>query len=297
MTAAFAAWHARADVAALSRELAEYSASGELAAHPALRGLMRGLATAQGFVAATTAHFSAALATEPLGEIPFRHGSGQGFWRLQLLQAGGATLSLGVCDPDPSPGQPETARFADCARDEIVLAGSARGWLHRRSRATGAIRTRALQLQAGARIRARPGCTARRMGAVAAPLLLLQLTRVTPAPGPICEYRLADGAKLREASGDKRASEQVMALAVLGAMQCSAARGPMAAFASDRARDRDARWEAARQLLALDSARGFALLCGLAQDPGDPLAAPARDLRDALARAHPALLHALAEPV
>ena len=94
---------------------------------------------------------------------------------------------------------------------------------------------------------------------------------------------------MQQSSGDRRASEDVMALGVLGALDYETARGPMREYALDPVRDKDARWEAVRQLLAQDSARGFALLGELAATVDDPLAVPANALREQLVAAEPAL--------
>ena len=63
----------------------------------------------------------------------------------------------------------------------------------------------------------------------------------------------------------------------------------MVDFSLDNESDQEARWEAARQTLAMDAARGFKLLCQLSRDEADPLARPALELRTNLAAAHPAL--------
>ena len=120
-------------------------------------------------------------------------------------------------------------------------------------------------------------------------MLVLQLTRAPQAPRPSCEYRLSDGALVRESSGDKGASEQVMALGVLGAMGAATALAPIADFARQDGHDRDARWEAVRQLLALDSTAGFALLSQLAERGADTLSRPAARLREQLIAAYPQL--------
>jgi hypothetical protein len=63
----------------------------------------------------------------------------------------------------------------------------------------------------------------------------------------------------------------------------------MAATGHDLSAVRELRWEALRQCLALDTRAGLALLAGLADNPADPLAAPARALQRQLAASDPAL--------
>jgi hypothetical protein len=71
----------------------------------------------------------------------------------------------------------------------------------------------------------------------------------------------------------------------------------MAALACDLSRARDLRWEAQRQVLALDAARGLAVLAALADDPADALAAPAATLQQQLRAVRPDLAALMPEPV
>jgi hypothetical protein len=80
-----------------------------------------------------------------------------------------------------------------------------------------------------------------------------------------------------------------MALGVLGAMGAATAIAPIRDFARQDEHDRDARWEAIRQLLALDSAAGVAVLNQLAEESADILSRPAAKLREQLIGAYPQL--------
>ncbi len=245
--------------------------------------------TAPKFVAAFVQPFIAALRAEPLGEIPFRHNTGEGFARIQLLQSGGVTLSLCVYEPMHWNQTPETVRFVDCESHEIVISGAARGRAYRLSGRAHGFSAWNRDWQSGDRIERKPMEHSRHVLHVEKSMLVLQLTRAAQAPRPSCEYRLNDGALVRETSGDKRASEQFMALGLLGAMGAASARAPIRDFARHAAHDRDARWEAVRQLLALDSAAGFALLNQLAEMSADVLSRPAAKLRKQLISAYPQL--------
>ncbi len=57
----------------------------------------------------------------------------------------------------------------------------------------------------------------------------------------------------------------------------------------DHAAQRDLRWEALRQVLALDALRGLALVGALAGDSADLLAGPAAALQQQLRAARPDL--------
>jgi hypothetical protein len=84
---------------------------------------------------------------------------------------------------------------------------------------------------------------------------------------------------------------------VLGALESPPALDAMAQVALDQMREPDLRWEAVRQLLALDAAQGFALLGLLADHQHDPLSEPSRRLKHQLAAAYPQLVALAKEAV
>ena len=282
-------WHQQEAVAAFRRECEGFASGGAVSGFPALAALMGDRDTAREFVDAFAHPFIAALRAEPLGEAPFRHNTGEGFARIQLLQSGGVTLSLCVYEPMNWKQAPETVRFVDCESHEIVVSGAARGRAYRFLELGQGIAACDRRWQSGDRIERKPMEHARHVLQVEKSMLVLQLTRAPRSPGPSCEYRLSDGALVRETSGDKRASEQVMALGVLGAMGAATAIAPIRDFARQDEHDRDARWEAIRQLLALDSAAGVAVLNQLAEESADILSRPAAKLREQLIGAYPQL--------
>lgn len=278
------AWHLSEPVAEFRRALAGYADDGVLANHPTLANLVGNHAAAQGFADDFIVRFVAALRAEPLGEVPFGHSTGAGFSRMQLLNCDGATLSICAFEKRPEADPPQAVRFVDCETHEIILAGSAQGALYRR---LGTLTCEDREWRAGDVISCQAMTGSRHFQKVDTTLLVLQLTRKPVRPAPSIELRLTDGALLREVSGDKCASEQVMALCVLGALGSDPA--PLVQFARDTGHDREARWEALRQVLSIDSARGFALLCEIAGEQADTLARPAADLRAKLAADHPQL--------
>ena len=232
--------------------------------YPALARLMQDYDHARRELGAMFGGFMDRLRRQPLGEVPFRHSSSPGFSRLQLMQSGGAVLSLCVYEPLDTPSAPVAVQFADCELNELVLSGEASGHFHRLERPAPrsfAVRTSTRKWKAGDTIAPLARTEARQFEQVEQSLLLLQLTRTPVQPSPTREVRIHDGALVREASGNRRASEQLMALGVLGALGRPGTIAPMIAFARDVANDRDARWEAVRQTLAMDAARGISLLC------------------------------------
>ncbi|MFU7527913.1 hypothetical protein [Qipengyuania sp. ASV99] len=274
-----------------------FAGGQELAQLSALSSLMSDHTRAQAFVEQFSGEFFQALRQEPLGEVPLRHGSSVGFARLQIMQGltkkmGNAALSLCVYEPlSPSPA-PLAVQFSDCQTYEIVVAGAASGLFHRLERddlGADALSSYTCQWRSGDMIAPQARREARQICAVDRSFLALQLSCTPTRAQPSCEYRITDGTLLRQTSGDKRASQHVLAMAVLGALDHCDAIGPMRAYAADLEKDPDARWEAMRQVLALDTASGLALLSTLSVSGNDPLAKPAFELRDNLLKMHPAL--------
>jgi hypothetical protein len=273
---------------ALQDELAAYAAHGRLDELPALAGLLSNQQAARVFANNLTAHFSAALREEPFGEVPFRRSLAASFSRLDVMQSGGAVLSLCCFEPAVNQIEPDSALFVDSASHEIVITGKARGWLRTRGE-DGRISSHPRVWSNGDRIVRRPRRDTRHIVEVERSLLILQLTRSPARPEPTTEYLIEDSSLLRETSGDRGASEQVMALGVLGALGKADSVAPMVEFAHTSERDPEARWEAVRQVLALDAGQGTALLARLMADLADPLAAPAARLHAQLLDTHPAL--------
>ncbi len=282
----------------IRRELAVFDADGDIQSSPCLAALLSDIALASNWVSGFVSSHIEALRKSPLATVPLRHSSNNGFSRLVLLRHGGTMLSLCTYEPIADPRAPSTARFADRYAHELVLAGQATAMLHTPVRgADGGAKVRVADQswRAGTQVALQPLREARHIVKVERTMLLLQLHRATPNASPTYEHRIADGALIGQSSGDKRASEQVMALAVLGALQHRQGIGEMSEFARDNGRDPDARWEAVRQVLSLDSARGFDLLTGIATRPQDPLSANAQALRDQLLKTYPQLAQPMQE--
>jgi hypothetical protein len=129
---------------------------------------------------------------------------------------------------------------------------------------------------------------------IAAPLTLLRLSRQAEAPLPSLEYRIADGVLLHRAAGDCRESRIELTLALLGRMERRDAVPGMLALT--RTGSDSLRWQALRECLALDSGGGFGALAAVADDPTDPLQAPAASLLADLRARHPQLAQLEREP-
>jgi hypothetical protein len=240
------------------------------------------LALAQSFIAPVMK----ALRAEPLAQLPLGHASPPGIARIRLAESGRASLALAAYAKREY-RQPGSVLFEDGEAHEIVLAGAGQALRHRIG--AGGLESCTIPCAPGTRL-ARGGTQeARQFVAVARPLLVLQLVREAAAPAPSREVSLPDGTLLGRIDGSKQTSQQMMALAVLGALDHRPALEPMVRLARDGAAARDLRWEALRQVLGLDAARGLALLDELSVRVGDPLQEPATRLRCDLRAAYPEL--------
>lgn len=283
----------------LRGELCLYDQGEPLEGLALLQGLLCDLEKSTTFVEEFFTRLQLVLKLNPLGEVPLQHRSNSGFARMQLIECGGASLSLCAYEPVEAKRQIETAQFTDSRSVELVLSGEAQGALYSLCQNQGRtqIEQRTLHLSAGSQIACQPRRNARQFLAVGQSMLLLQLSRTPKNPAPSMQYRLSDGALLRQTSGNKQASEQVMALAVLGAMEHEQGIEAMVSFAMNTAQDRDARWEAVRQILAMNAQKGLCLLSDLSGESTETLQAPAAKLFDHLVKRNPALLDLVKEAV
>lgn len=284
--AALAAWRALPQVAATIAALGCYGAGTALADLPDLARAVSDHAAALALADGLIAPLLDMLRAEPLAQLPLGHSVTPGFARLQLARDGRAALTLTAFARRPE-AVPVSALFEDGAAHEIVLAGAGRALFHRL--AQGRLQSEALGCTPGVRITRNGPDEARQIVAVSRPLLVLQLTRSAERPAPSHEIALADGALIKSISGCKQTSQKMMALGVLGALQHHPAAAAMERLALDELAARDLRWEALRQLLALDAENGLAVLARLADGHEDQLAAPTAALRRDLVAAHPQL--------
>lgn len=285
-------WRGSPGVAALLDELRAHGSGADFAACPLLERALGDLGFARGLVGGLVTALSAGLAEHPLGHVPLRHQYAQGLAVLQLAAAGNATLSLLCYEArGPDAALAETVCFAGGERRELCLAGAAE------ARFFEALREEPQRAELACESRRiSPGDMLafrgpRRTKVVDRPLgrmVMLRVSRDDPAPTQAREYRIADGALVHRASGDRAESRDEMAAAVLGAMGRADAAPVLAAIAGGEGSDH-LRWQALRQTLALDTGRGFAVLTAIARDPADALAPPAGALRASLIERHPAL--------
>lgn len=284
------AWLALPRSQRLARDLESYAKGRPLAGCGELSALFDGKQA--GLFDRLVEDMLAAIACEPLARVPFRHTCKQGFAALQLLASGGAALSLALYDASAN-GMAARARsiaFQDCERHELVLAGSAEIRIVRRSsRPDGGalLDFESRRLGPGSVLSFAGVHSAKLVDRVEVATVILRLGRTPANPCPVEEFDLATGALLHRASGRKAESQRELAMELLGRMGRSDA-----APAIERAAMQGSehlRWQAMRECLALDTARGFALLSRIAADPADGLSAPAGALRAQLVETYPQL--------
>lgn len=284
--AALAAWRARPQVTAVRRALAAYGAGANLEDAGALAGLLGDHPAATALVADFIEPLLQALRAEPLAQLPLGFSTAPGLARIRLAESGRAALSLAVF-ARRAPVQAASVLFEDGEAHELVLAGT--GAAARYGLGAGGAAREPLVCSPGTRITRSGAGDARQIIAVKQPMLVLQLSREAAMPAPSREFSLSDGRLLKTISASKRASQQMMALGVLGALAHRPAVGAMAALALDIGAERDLRWEAMRQVLGFDARAGMALLARLAARDEDVLGEPAARLRRDLLAAQPAL--------
>ena len=243
--------------------------------------------------------FTAALSTQPLGHVPFRHFTDGTVSTLLLARSGAVTLSLVATDGDGLAARPDpvTVDFSPSEVWERVLAGNAvaelvecrpvdarhgpdrEAQLHRKPivLAPGRIICRAASRQALL------------LRTVEGRLVTLRLQRRRPEAGPTREYRLDDGRLVHQATGTPQESRTELVMALVARMGRADAAPHIAAIAQAEDGAAGLRWQALRECLALDTASGFAALSTIARRTGDPLAAAAGALRSQLVETHPVL--------
>lgn len=268
--------------------LGSYGEGADLAALPALARLFSQADYAQDWIGHWVRSMVAFLADNPLGQISNRHSHSSGLTTLQLATRGRAAITLLVFEGTDQQGEAKSALFVDREQVDLVISGQAIANVYSLDGASPAsIQSQERAVGPGSVIDISGPSLARRFIKVKGSLVLLQLARVISDPQPSREFQLSDGALLRQSSGDKRASQEEMAMALLGAMGRTDASPVMAAKTAAGADH--VRWEALRQCLHLDAAHGFAVLSRLAGDKSDTLASSARALKHSLQQAHPEL--------
>lgn len=281
----------------LLADLDRYGAGEELDRCNALARALHSACTGDALIAPLVSAMVECQLERPLGQIPFRHHYSHGSGLLQLAASGRASLSLVFYEAASATDQTGTIAFADGERYELCLAGAASGRLFARNElADGAARiaSEPLDLQRDVALKL-GGDRTKRLDTIAGRMVILRLAREAVNPTPSHEYRIADGALIHRASGDREESREEIAIALLARMGRRDA-APVLTRITRSERSDHLRWQALRATLALDTACGFAQLCEIAEDGSDALQEPARQLRDHLLARHEQLSRLGPEP-
>ncbi|MFZ1742823.1 MAG: hypothetical protein WAT93_08205 [Pontixanthobacter sp.] len=270
-------------------DLAKYGAGQALQDCSSLRETLESYEHAKQLICSWFSGLSQALEQNPLGQIPFRHQYRKGVGVFQLAVNGNATLSLMLYE-EQNHGPAQSICFAGGDCTEIVIAGLGAGRLIEiasESDSAALLRSRDLHFSAGTTMAYSGPSSAKIVDQVCGMMAVLRLSRPPAIPVESREYRISDGALLHRASGDRNESRQQMIIALLGAMRRNDAVPAIEAKCTGGSAS--LRWQAVRQLLAMDTARGFAVLGNLANAPEGELASAATALRAQLTAKYPQL--------
>lgn len=292
-------WREQAGLAGLEEALAGFAAGNPLSELPVLAALfVPGGSAARELSHGFVARLGAALAREPLGQVPLRHYTDDLVTTLVLARGGNASLCLQAIDGAALARHPvpRSVSFAPGQTREVVLTGQ--GTFERVRliglRPNGAkLRRERCELRASM-VSVRDGASEVLLAReVPGSLVTLKLQRRAARGDIVREYRLSDGELVHQAAANPQDSRLELAAALLGRMRRRDSAPLLAAIACE-AGSPSLRWQALRECLGLDTATGIAALGEIAARVADPLAAPAAALQAQLLATYPQLKEAAA---
>lgn len=289
MKSACDAWRAEDGAADLLVELVEFGAGAPIEACPALEAAFAGQGAAEQSMMQLVRHFCAALAANPLGHPPFRHGFNGSAASLLLARSGRAQLLLQ--SREPGRHTYSSATFSDALRYDATLAGRAEATILRIAGPSHRVsfQEERVRLRPGARLALDCFSETLLVERVETRLVTLRLLRNSAEPQPGREYCRDSGRLLHQSAGELATSRREMMVALLGRMERADA-APVFARMALSEHDNGLRWQCLRESLALDTAEGFAALGAIARDVHDPLCLEAGNLRARLVETHPQLM-------
>lgn len=283
------AWNAEDNAAQLLEEVEIYGAGAALQQCPTLEGVFTGELEAERLMGLLAKHYCTAIAANPLGHPPFRNGYNGVGSSILLARSGRAQLILQAREPGETESLSYT--FFDATRFDAVLAGEADARIVRKISAdlnTAETSQETLSLRQGNRIALDLTSEALIVDRVQRRLVVLRLLRTEENPEATREYCAKTGRFLLQSAGDIAISRLEGIIALLGRMDRTEAAPYIGRIALAEG-DTSLRWQAIREVLALDSGEGFPTLCTIARRADDPLAAKAGALRAQLLETYPQL--------
>lgn len=290
MLAAQQQWAAEPGAATMLEELDDYGKGAPLEACRVLEAMFTVAGEAERLLDLMSQHYCRAIAANPIGHPPFRHGFDGKSASILLASAGRAQLMIQA--KEPGEYITETYGFSDATRLDAVLGGAADARLVgtlKRSDGSVRFREQSLVLQASHRLALDLGSETLVVDRVQRRLVVLRLLRTARAPQPSRDHDAASGRLLHQSAGHIGTSRQEAIIALLGRMGREDAVPEIVRIALGDG-DSSLRWQALREALALDTGAGFGALSNVAQRGGDALAAQAGALRARLLEAHPQLV-------
>jgi len=291
---AMAAWQEEPAVARLLGEIAAFGTTHAMAECPALAALFEEGSPSAGQLATSFVRAGCGILREHrLAHLPQRHSAGNGTSVLVLARSAHVLLTLSAVDGETFAKGPraKNAEFWPGETWERVLAGSASAELVERrvlQNGDAGLVTRRIALDPGKVVCRDAERQAMILREVTGCFVTLRLQRRRVMAGPAQEVALDSGAMVHQSAGNPRDSRIEMMMALLGRMGRRDAAPLITAIAREPGSE-SLRWQALREGLALDTATGFAALCGVAADSADPLAVPAGSLRAQLLETYPQL--------
>lgn len=283
------AWRAEPGALAVTAELEHYGAGASIADCPALEKAFTGQGEAERLMQSLSRHYCAAMAANPIGHPPFRHGFDGFSSTLLLARSGRAQLMLQAREPGTYASS--AYRFSHATRFDAVLAGKASARIVRMigdGKDKAVFEEHSQMLSGGARLSLDLASEVLAIDAVERRLVILRLVRTADKPQPTREFEAVTGSFLGQSAATIASSRQEAIIALLGRMGRTEAAPQMARTALTSS-DSSLRWQALRECLALDSETGFSVLLTIAKDAEDPLAGPALALRSQLCETYPLL--------
>ncbi|CDO37369.1 hypothetical protein [Novosphingobium sp. KN65.2] len=275
-------WRARPEA---SRVLADFERFGEgeaLEACPSLAALFESGSGATRELVANFVELGLwGLRSHPLGHLPLRHGVSHAGQTLLLSHWGTATLALVSYEGERLCALPQAraVAFTPLQSWSFVLAGSATADRVR----CAAVEDRCAELQIET-LALEPGDVIHRDGrretiqvrGARGCLVKLRLQRFLGGSEPVREFALADGALMHQAASNLHDSRCELAISVLSRMGRRDAVPVISRIVIGSGHE-GLRWQAMRELLALDTRAGMILLGQVAASEDDPLAALAQE--------------------
>lgn len=228
-----------------------------------------------------------ALDAHPLGQMPLPYAPGEVVAMLVLARCGSASLTLSCFDGSElaRTGPRTTVVFEPVESWSRVVAGSGQGELLSCASVPGSegvsLHSRPLVLDCNS-VHHRTGTHEKlHVRAVGTSMLVLRLQRAIGGVPIVREYALSDGRLVHRAAFDASDSQLELAMATLRAMGRHDGVAGMRAIALGRG-ELSLRWQALRELLALDLEAGLGAICEIEAAPDDPLVAQVGALRSAV---------------